>query len=257
MQIFELDGYFRAAHGLHPQVRTWARATPRSTPAATSATAACRPFPCPLECWSPSDPGRCSPRCDRTPQQPAGACAHKNIGGANLRLRLEPTINVTDQVRVTPRSTSSTTPSWARRPTRWSRLNRPAATASDAPGGAASALYTTQDPPEVGTNSFVSSIRAKRAWGEVDSEFGSLRFGRMPWHFGRGMAFNNGACPDCDGGTTVDRVMASDPALRPPDRGRPGTSAPQGPTYAAADAGPHDPSGYPVRPVAGATTSSS
>ena len=42
----------------------------------------------------------------------------------------------------------------------------------------------------------------------MDSEFGSLRFGRMPWHFGRGIAFNNGNCPDCDGGTTVDRVMA-------------------------------------------------
>ena len=42
----------------------------------------------------------------------------------------------------------------------------------------------------------------------MDSEFGSLRFGRMPWHFGRGIAFNNGSCPDCDGGTTVDRVLA-------------------------------------------------
>ena len=69
-------------------------------------------------------------------------------------------------------------------------------------------LSTNQDPPEVGQNGFVSSIRAKRAWGEVDSEFGSLRFGRMPWQFGRGISYNNGACQDCDGGTTVDRVMA-------------------------------------------------
>jgi len=36
----------------------------------------------------------------------------------------------------------------------------------------------------------------------------SLRFGRMPWHFGRGMYFNKGDCADCDGGTTVDRIMA-------------------------------------------------
>ena len=68
-------------------------------------------------------------------------------------------------------------------------------------------MYTNQDPPEIGANGFVSSIRAKRAWGEMDSEFGSLRFGRMPWHWGRGISFNNGACPDCDVGTTVDRVM--------------------------------------------------
>ena len=43
---------------------------------------------------------------------------------------------------------------------------------------------------------------------EIDSEFGSLRFGRMPWHWGRGIAYNDGGCPDCDVGTTVDRVMA-------------------------------------------------
>jgi uncharacterized protein (TIGR04551 family) len=69
-------------------------------------------------------------------------------------------------------------------------------------------LYTTQDPPEVGRNGFSSSLRAKRAWGEIDSEFGSLRFGRMPWHWGRGIAYNDGGCPDCDVGTTVDRIMA-------------------------------------------------
>ena len=67
-------------------------------------------------------------------------------------------------------------------------------------------LYTTQDPPEVGQNGFVSSIRAKRAWAEIDTEFGSLRFGRMPWHFGRGISYNDGSCLDCDGGTTVDRI---------------------------------------------------
>jgi uncharacterized protein (TIGR04551 family) len=71
----------------------------------------------------------------------------------------------------------------------------------------APALYTTQIPPETGINSTFTSVRAKRAWGEVDSEFGSLRFGRMPWHFGRGIAFNNGSCPDCEGGTTVDRII--------------------------------------------------
>ena len=54
---------------------------------------------------------------------------------------------------------------------------------------------TTQDPPEVGQNGFMSSIRAKRAWAEVDSEFGSIRFGRMPWHLGRGMFYNTAPAP--------------------------------------------------------------
>jgi len=52
-----------------------------------------------------------------------------------------------------------------------------------------------------------SAIATKRAWGEIDSELGSFRFGRMPWHFGRGMYFNRGDCADCEGGTTVDRLM--------------------------------------------------
>ena len=29
----------------------------------------------------------------------------------------------------------------------------------------------------------------------------------MPWNWGRGIFYNSGACPDCDVGTTVDRVM--------------------------------------------------
>src|SRR5262249_18206103 len=69
-------------------------------------------------------------------------------------------------------------------------------------------LYTSMDPPTVGINGFFNSIVAKRAGGEVDGEFGSLRFGRMPWNWGRGIRFNDGSCPDCDLGTNVDRVMA-------------------------------------------------
>ena len=61
--------------------------------------------------------------------------------------------------------------------------------------------------PEIGQNGYTSSIRAKRAWAEIDTEFGSIRFGRMPWHWGRGMFYNDGNCADCDVGTTVDRVM--------------------------------------------------
>ena len=120
---------------------------------------------------------------------------------------------------------------------------RPGVRTNLAPTGA---LYTTQDPPELGRNSLVTSIRAKRAWGEVDSEFGSLRFGRMPWHFGRGIAFNNGNCPDCDGGTTVDRIMGITQLTA--TRWRcPGTSAPRDTTCGLIDLGQL----RPERPAAG------
>ena len=29
----------------------------------------------------------------------------------------------------------------------------------------------------------------------------------MPWHFGRGIRYNKGDCPDCDGALSVDRIM--------------------------------------------------
>src|SRR6185436_19604166 len=137
--------------------------------------------------------------------------------GVNLRLRLEPTLNVTDNVRVhaqidvldntflgsTPDSLAGL-PGY-NRPTPGSMDVSPTSVSGTAPTDFQS---TSQDPPEVGRNGYGSSIRAKRAWGEIDLEFSSLRFDRMPWHWGRGIYYNDGSCPDCDVGTTVDRVMA-------------------------------------------------
>ncbi len=152
---------------------------------------------------------------------PGGRTARtKNIGGANLRFRLEPTLNVTDQVRIhaqidvldntilgsTPDSLAgiqgfNTPPA--------TTTNSQAVSPTSLPGVAPSGFVSqTQDAPEVGQNGFTSSIRAKRAWAEIDTEFGSIYFGRMPWNWGRGLFYNDGSCADCDVGTTVDRVMA-------------------------------------------------
>ena len=125
--------------------------------------------------------------------------------------------------------------------------NRPPSTGNpiDTPGNApADFLATNQDPPEVGQNGFVSSIRAKRAWAEVDTEFGSLRFGRMPWHWGRGMFYNQGNCADCDVGTTVDRVMGLTTIYGHQIAAAWDLGA-QGPTTQQLTLGRNDPSGYP------------
>jgi uncharacterized protein (TIGR04551 family) len=145
------------------------------------------PFPLPLEC----------PRMEMP-------CEFNNFGSGNTRFRLEPTINVTDQVRVHSQIDILDNTIMGSTPDSLVLVTDPAARTGRAPLGA---LSTTQDPPEIGRNGYMSSIRAKRAWAEVDTEFGSLKFGRMPWHFGRGMTYNNGACMDCEGGTTVDRVL--------------------------------------------------
>lgn len=66
---------------------------------------------------------------------------------------------------------------------------------------------TTQISPVYGLNTLTDSILVKRAWAEAtNSTLGTLRFGRMPWHWGLGMLQNAGNGVDSDYQTTVDRI---------------------------------------------------
>jgi uncharacterized protein (TIGR04551 family) len=203
MQIFEMDGYMRLRGDyMHNFFLGQGYTSGVSTPlggqtASNPSVNGLPPFPVPLGCPVPAALG--------TLGASSGNCPTKGMGGANVRLRLEPTFNITDQVRVHAQIDVLDNTLLGSTPDSLAGLDR----SNLSPPGVAPSplLYTTEDPPEVGQNGYVSSIRAKRAWGEVDSEFGSLRFGRMPWHWGRGIAYNDGSCPDCDQGTTVDRVM--------------------------------------------------
>ena len=204
LQIVDFDGYLRLRtdylHNFFLGLGYSTKKQPSylSMFSATRQTYGLPPFPEPIDCPSPAamDPG----------PNPYAPCYRKDMGGANIRLRIEPTLNVTDQVRVHTQFDVLDNTILGSTPDSLVGLNRPP---GSLPGGApADYLYTTQDPPEIGQNGYTSSIRAKRAWAEIDTEFGSLRFGRMPWHWGRGIAYNDGSCQDCDGATTVDRVMA-------------------------------------------------
>jgi uncharacterized protein (TIGR04551 family) len=200
MQIFELNGYLRVRTDYMHNFflgQGYTNVTVPSVPGVPNSPPlrGLPPFPLPLGCPVP------------TGTVTASACGIKGMGGANMRLRLEPTLNVTDQVRVHAQIDALDNTLMGSTPDSLVGIGR--TTQDNLPGVAPlPLLYTTQDPPEVGQNGFVSSVRAKQAWGEVDSEFGSIRFGRMPWNWGRGMAYNNGSCPDCDGETVVDRLMA-------------------------------------------------
>jgi uncharacterized protein (TIGR04551 family) len=221
LQIFEVDGYLRLrADYMHNFfMGEGYSAVSTILPNGTGTSYGLPPFPTPLECGRPTDAtAMMTGISNRTPA--GGACDHKNIGAANLRLRLEPTLNVTDMVRVHAQIDVLDNTILGNTPDSLTGIpgyNRPAAEPTNGGSPSPTSLngaaptgfqYTTQDPPQVGQNGFMSSIVAKRAWAEIDSEFGSLRFGRMPWHWGRGIAYNDGGCPDCDVGTTVDRVMA-------------------------------------------------
>jgi uncharacterized protein (TIGR04551 family) len=157
------------------------------------------PFPVPAECLPSGQVGNSG-----TPTSGPlyGACDN-GLGSGNMRLRVEPTINISDQVRV--RSQFDIFDNLILGSTPDSLVNP--SVPNQTPGVGQTTAAAPTDVLSNTQNSYVGSILAKRAWGEIDTEYGSLRFGRMPWHFGRGMYFNRGDCADCDGGTTVDRIM--------------------------------------------------
>lgn len=68
----------------------------------------------------------------------------------------------------------------------------------------------TQTPPvtddEEGTLSS-QAIALTRAWGEVYTDLGRLRFGRVPLEWGTGMYLNDGLALDAEYGDTSDRVQ--------------------------------------------------
>ena len=117
----------------------------------------------------------------------------------NMRLRIEPRINITEQIQVmstvdfldniilgsTP---DSLTPHILTTPV--------------------NLTSRSQLVPHRLENTITDAIAIKRVWGRVTAlnEQLELRFGRMPDHWGIGMLYNNGDCLDCDWGTTVDRI---------------------------------------------------
>jgi uncharacterized protein (TIGR04551 family) len=135
-----------------------------------------------------------------------------SLASANMRLRLEPTINLDEgtsvhiQADVFDNLVLGSTP-----------LNENLTSYTDANKPPLGAFGNTQSPPVQGVNSDRDSIIVKRAWGEVAVPLGILKFGRMPDQWGMGMFHNAGARDpisgtynyDADAGDTVDRVSFS------------------------------------------------
>jgi len=79
------------------------------------------------------------------------------------------------------------------------------------------AFGDSQAPVQQGVNSNKPSLQVKRAWAEVAVPLGILKFGRMPNHWGMGVYANSGGYDpingtydyDGDYGDTVDRVSFS------------------------------------------------
>lgn len=111
----------------------------------------------------------------------------ETLAYANMRLRLSPQLNLSDDVRVNMT---------------FDALDNVIA------GSGPSSFYG----PTLG-RTYASTLEAgtvvvRRAWAEVrNRNLGELRFGRMPAHWGLGMVQNAGNGIDDDRSTEVDRVM--------------------------------------------------
>ncbi|MEM6732782.1 MAG: hypothetical protein AAF658_14585, partial [Myxococcota bacterium] len=136
-----------------------------------------------------------------------------NLNGTDMRLRIEPTINVTEKVQVITTidildnivlgSTPLTSPFF-----------RADADGNGDPDGAdtpLNILNRSQDAPVNGVNALRDGIIVRRAYARLTALNDQLQFdiGRMPDHWGLGMMINSGDCLDCDFGDVVDRAMVS------------------------------------------------
>ncbi|HNN95899.1 MAG TPA: TIGR04551 family protein [Pseudomonadota bacterium] len=132
----------------------------------------------------------------------AADCREEGIRTADMRFRLEPTLHISEYVRVKGQIDIFDNLILGSTPEGFYINGR---------GGAADGYPTIfsrgQVAEESAINAIQSSIRAKRAWGEIKTSLVEIAFGRMPFMWGTGMLFHDGNCPDCDFGTTVDRVM--------------------------------------------------
>jgi uncharacterized protein (TIGR04551 family) len=129
-------------------------------------------------------------------------CQDNSQAFGNMRFRLNPELHISDNLRIMAQVDALDNLVLGSTPENYSILaNTPN------PNARTSIESGSQGAPTSGVNGFRNSIDVKRAWAEYVTPFGQLRFGRMPFHWGRGMLFNAGDQVDQDWQTNVDRIM--------------------------------------------------
>jgi uncharacterized protein (TIGR04551 family) len=150
-------------------------------------------------------------------------CQDSTETSANMRLRLDPEIHISDNLRIVSEIFAldnvvlgSTPDAYAIQPSQNTAPSGTQTTATKTPAYQSAGynpyapvgfLTTTQGPPTAGVNSLQNSINVQRVWGEYMTPVGQLRFGRMPGQWGLGMVENSGDGIDSDYQTTLDRIM--------------------------------------------------
>jgi uncharacterized protein (TIGR04551 family) len=184
MEILELHGYFRVRPELYHKFYLRSRDD------------AVFQRPKVMQVKSSTDPdGYIGEDCRDQDGGSRSPCHNGTLAGANLRLRVEPTINVSEEVWIKSQIDFLDNAMLGSSPRYYQNYGT-----GDTIDTAAIQGWNMGPPSS-------NMIVVRRAWGEVMTPLGQLRFGRMGDHFGLGMLHNAGNGIDQDFGDTVDRLM--------------------------------------------------
>ncbi len=162
----------------------------------------------PFSIFTPGDAGTSVPGSDCT-----GACfnGEDRMRWASMRMRLQPTLAISDDVRVHMMVDAFDNMVLGSTPNSlvYGSADVDPITEGRIPGVPLDSFTYSLVPPTAARNSLQDSIVVRRAWAEVvNRDIGLLRFGRMGNHWGLGMLYNGGDGLDSDLQSDVDRVMA-------------------------------------------------
>ena len=116
------------------------------------------------------------------------------------RFRVRPGFRITDRVAVFTQVDLLPYVQWG---------TQPVAVADPFTGENQPVVYSDAVGPPTTDSGAVTpqNLQVTRLWGEVQTDYGLFRFGRVPNHWGSGMVFNAGNRPIDEFGDTVDRLQ--------------------------------------------------
>jgi uncharacterized protein (TIGR04551 family) len=132
-----------------------------------------------------------------SPPAVVGPDARGTQTGANMRFRLDPTVNVSEEVRV--------------RATLDMLDNIIMGSSPMPPPYGDPSAGTFPGPSQASPASGAQNLAVKRAWAEVQTPFGMISFGRMASQWGLGIYSQAGNGIDDDYGDSVDRLQIAIP----------------------------------------------
>lgn len=124
---------------------------------------------------------------------------NNTLAGANLRFRLAPTLNISEDIRIKSEIDFLDNVMMGATPRYLQTYN---ASSESELMDVGRVQGWNMGPPDSG-----QMVNVRRVWGEVKTPFGHLRFGRMGDDWGLGMLHNSGNGINDDFGDSVDRLL--------------------------------------------------